>query len=176
MRRPDLPDSSWTGTSLSVRADRRSSITNADKITRIVEDWRPNDIAFIRKLLFRSREDESGFDLEIEFVACPRSKQTRSWPWEAEPRYEVSLRFSRVRNLALSGLGTENDQVMGFDIIDISGRGWEGVRFEIEDYKVHLDAQCPDLPERWSGRRCRNCGRYRRRIPAREASVSSARG
>src|SRR5437867_3388641 len=97
-----------------------SSIVNEDKVTRIVGRWRPTDMAFIRSLLLRVREDESGSDVEIEFMACPKTRQTKSWPWEAEPKYVVSLRFSRVRNLQLKNLGDRYNQVMGFDIIDIS--------------------------------------------------------
>jgi hypothetical protein len=135
MQSPGGPESPLGYTYPSDWSKCRRSIINEEKVARLVEDWRPSDMAFIQKLLFTAREDESGFDVEIEFIACSASKAGKSWPWESERKYGITLRFGSVRELKIEGLGGARNQVEGFGIIDLSDRGWQSVRWEIEDYE-----------------------------------------
>jgi hypothetical protein len=57
--------------------------------------------------------------------------------------YRLLLRFSGVRGLRLSGFGNLT-RITGLDIMDISDRQWEGMRWEISDFEngfVHFSCR-----------------------------------
>lgn len=49
--------------------------------------------------------------------------------------FEISLNFKNVSNLKLEFIGSGSQQIMGFDILDVSDRALENMNFEIEDYE-----------------------------------------
>jgi hypothetical protein len=112
-----------------------SSIVNEQRAVEVMGRWSPTDMALVRSLDFRERADATGSDLEIEFVACKKDQRSRDWPWGVEPKFRVRVAFRRVRDLKLDEFGGIHTQINGFDIRDISDRGWEGTRYEIEDYE-----------------------------------------
>jgi hypothetical protein len=60
----------------------------------------------------------------------------------AKPRgnFRVQLRFTGVINFELRQFGGYT-QILGFDVLDVSDRQWDGIKFEVidnEDQKFHF--------------------------------------
>jgi len=45
------------------------------------------------------------------------------------------MRFSRVKELSVRGFGRWPTQITGFDVVDVSERQLEGIKFEVIDYE-----------------------------------------
>lgn len=115
------------------------SISGTDEVVAQVGRWSPGDLAFIEALSYRSRPDDSitrddeGATLVIESLWQSRDGQ-KTWPTASRPWHRVVLAFAGVSQLRVVA-SVNPIQVMGFDIHDLSGRGLEGIAFEIEDYE-----------------------------------------
>jgi hypothetical protein len=99
-----------------------------ENIGMISGEWNPSDIAFIKGL------ELSVNNLKIDCLSQSR-KNTGSWPDVSKPFIEAVLLFSSISNLKIDFKGKSIQQVTGFDIIDISKDGWEGINFQIEEYE-----------------------------------------
>ena len=107
---------------------------NINIIKNAVEDWQVSDIAFVKALTILPSSDYKSLSLEVTFLSQGR-KRTSSWPDTESPFDEISILFFCISNLKLNFEGTSILQIAGFDIIDISNQGWEGINFQIEDYE-----------------------------------------
>ncbi len=103
-------------------------IINIDAILNTFPAWKPSDIAFI------SRVEWSNGSLEMTVCSQLRNKLD-TWPDATKEAIEITLIFRNVLNVKLELSGTRPQQIMGFDIHDISDRGLEKINFEIEDYE-----------------------------------------
>jgi hypothetical protein len=110
-----------------------ANVVNIEAVVQEVGRWSPQDLAAIRSLQYDVSTD-GAVKLAIEFVASRRDLARNGWPSDEDSRYVVSIRFSGVKDLTLRQFGA-NNQIMGFDIQDISERGWEGCNFLIDDYE-----------------------------------------
>jgi hypothetical protein len=103
-------------------------IINIDAILNTFPTWKPSDIAFITRV-----EWSIGF-LEMTVYSQLRNKLD-SWPDATKEAIEITLIFRNVSNVKLELSGTGPQQIMGFDIHDISDRKLEKINYEIEDYE-----------------------------------------
>lgn len=115
------------------------SISGTDEVVAQLGRWSPGDLAFIEALSYRSRPDDSatrrdeGATLVIESLWQSR-EGVKTWPSATRPWHRVGVTFAGVSQLRVAA-SANPIQVMGFDIHDLSGRGLEGIAFEIEDYE-----------------------------------------
>jgi len=61
-----------------------------------------------------------------------------------DPPLAMDLRFDRVSGVKIDGWGGSQSGIGGFAVIDISGKGWEGIAWEVIDYEegqVHWYAE-----------------------------------
>jgi len=103
-------------------------IKNIESIQSIYTNWRPSDLAFIKKL------EWSDDFLSITFLSQDK-KSVAGWPDFSKDLYEVSLTFEHPTQLSLNFIQSKIHQLTGFDIIDVSKNGWEDVNFSVYDYE-----------------------------------------
>ncbi len=114
-------------------------ITNIEVITSIYKTWKPSNLAFIKAI------DWSVDNLKVIFYSQIRSTVIK-WPDTSKEFIEISIRFENVQNLKLDFKGRGIQQLLGFDILDISGNSWEKINFQIEDYENgSIDFSCEDV-------------------------------
>jgi hypothetical protein len=120
------------------------SIVNTEAVVQAMGRWYAGDLSSIQSLRY-SLTGAGKADMEIEFLASRRDLANGGWPSDEAPQYIVCVGFMGVQDLTLRQLGS-NSQVMGFDIQDVSGRGWEGCNFLIEDYENgRLSFRCAEI-------------------------------
>jgi hypothetical protein len=120
-------------------------IANTELAVQVIGRWNPADIAFVRSLQYEVTDDPPASALEIEFIAIRREMAPNGWPFAGAPYYRVRMRFQGIRNLQLKGFGEYPPQMVGFEITDISDRGWERIQFQVEDYENdRLSFWCED--------------------------------
>lgn len=118
---------------------------NINVIKNTIGDWQVSDIAFIKAVSVLPSSDYRNFSLEITFLSQGR-KTASSWPDTKSFFDEISIVFSDVSNLKLNFEGTSIPQIAGFDIVDVSNQGWEGINFQIEDYENdRISFNCRDV-------------------------------
>lgn len=110
-------------------------IENVDLIETKVGRWSPSDLAFIEELAFHTEYGKQASSLSLICLFQRRDIVVQGWPSKQLDYYRIHLRFEGIRDLFLSGFGTTPKQIMGFDIVDISDRGWQEINFQIEDYE-----------------------------------------
>ncbi len=108
---------------------------NVESLVRLVGRWEPADVAFIRSLYYQAQQTESPAELHLECIVERRDTATHGWPSETNPRFKANLRFTGVTDLSIKGFGDGDTQIMGFDVVDLSDRGWEQVKYEVQDYE-----------------------------------------
>lgn len=109
-------------------------IENINIIESKISNWKTSDIAYIKAIALLPSPDYKSLSLEITFLSQSR-RSSSGWPDLESVFDEISLSFYDVSNLKLNFDGTSIPQITGFDIIDVSNQGWEGVNFQIEDYE-----------------------------------------
>lgn len=100
-------------------------------ISQVVEAlgrWSPNDLAYIEKFTL------AGCPSSLELVAWFQRRGS-PWPDLAQPMSRVVLHFDGVVALRIDHFGGGRTQIMGFQILDVSDRHHEGIRFEVGDYE-----------------------------------------
>ena len=112
-----------------------AQITNTATAAASIGRWNPRDLAFIEKLEYLSGNEERPASIMLVGVMQRRDEARNGWPSETSPRFRVTMLFDGVRDFELKGFGQYPKQIMGFDIIDVSNRGLEGVAFTVEDYE-----------------------------------------
>lgn len=105
-----------------------NKIKNLERVTTNYNDWKPTDIAFIKSL------EWSVSQLEIVFYSQLRAGVSK-WPDTSRHFFEMSITFKNISMLKLDFSGGGLQQVLGFDILDISNSGFEKNNFQIEDYE-----------------------------------------
>ena len=108
-------------------------VRNTAAIAESVGRWSPGDLAFIEKLEYQSLGNSASI-LIVGIMQC-RDDAKSGWPSSVLPQFRVTMYFDGVRDLELKGFGQSAKQIMGFDIVDISDRGLEGVSLMVEDYE-----------------------------------------
>jgi hypothetical protein len=103
-------------------------IKKIEKVYQILKEWKPSDLAFIKKL------DWSNNNLSILFLSQTRS-DVPGWPDISKDFLEISLLFETVSNLKLNFESSGVHQITGFDIIDVSNNSLENINYQIEDYE-----------------------------------------
>jgi len=104
------------------------------------------DRAFIEKLTYECGNDIRGASVLLVGVMQRPDEARDGWPSDAASQFRVTLHFDGVRDLELKGFGQFPTQIMGFDIVDVSDRGWDGISFSVEDYENGaLQFNCRDI-------------------------------
>lgn len=111
---------------------RRSCVEVAQRAEVTLGRWSPSELAYIEDLELRSSLGEPS---TLEIRALFQRRGSAGWPDPDGAFARVRLRFEGVGGLHLKDFGGGAVQVMGFDIHYIGDRGWEGIKFEIEDYE-----------------------------------------
>jgi hypothetical protein len=109
-------------------------IKNLQLITNLLPDWAPTHLAIIKKLSLSYNEEQPANELTIDFLSQSRTR-TNSWPQWDQPFQQIRINFINVSGFNLKQAGGSMHQVMGFDIENLSGNGWESVHFYISDYE-----------------------------------------
>lgn len=113
-------------------------IKKIEKVTSVYSGWKPSDIAFVKAL------EWSVNDLSV-VVYC-QLRNINKWPDMSKEFFEVSILFKNISNLKLDFNGAGLHQVSGFDILDISDNGLEGINFQIDDIeKASLSFYCEEI-------------------------------
>jgi hypothetical protein len=114
-------------------------INKIEKITRVYNLWTPSDIAYIKEL------EWSVNNLLIKCY-CQLRGDTNGWPDNSKGFFEVSIDFKNISNLKLDFNGSGLHLITGFDIVDVSENGLEGINFWIEDYENgSIEFNCEDI-------------------------------
>lgn len=112
-----------------------AGITNTASVAELIGRWYPGDLAYIEKLEYQSGSETRPARILLVGVMQRCDEVNGGWPSETSPRFRVTILFDGVRDLELKGFGQYPRQIMGFDIVDVSDRGLEGVSFMVEDYE-----------------------------------------
>ncbi len=112
-----------------------SRINGTDLVLSVVGRWNPSDLAFVEHLEYTAQIDEQEATLVLVGIFQRRDSVPNGWPSEQGPKFRVQMRFFGVQQFHVKDFGGPPTQIMGFDISDISDRGWESIRFSVEDYE-----------------------------------------
>lgn len=115
-----------------------SSISGVERVIRAIGRWNPSDLAFIEQLEYTAQTSDEDSTLVCTAIFQRSDASDGSGPNDVSPRFRLRILFVGVRGLHIKDFGGPPTQIMGFDIVDISDRGWEGVTFSIEDYEDGL--------------------------------------
>ncbi len=118
---------------------------NVQSLVNVVGRWQAADVAFIRSLHYQAQQTRNTAELHLECILERRDTAKQGWPSEGNPRFKVVFRFTGVTDLSINEFGSGETQVMGFDIVDLSERGWEA-KYEVQDYennRIHF--LCADI-------------------------------
>lgn len=105
-----------------------TSIKNIEKIIALDPTWAISDFVFIKSL------EWTNDNLIIRLYSQSRNKGV-NWPDIDRDFLAIDIEFRNVSDFRASFTGFGLQQVSGFDIIDISKNGLEGINFEVEDYE-----------------------------------------
>lgn len=112
-----------------------SEVKNVEIIQSSLGRWHPGDLAFIEHFEYFADFESSDSALKLTALFQRRDTVRGGWPCGEGDFYRVRLLFGRLRDLFIKDFGSTPKQITGFDIVDISDRGWENVKFQIEDYE-----------------------------------------
>lgn len=112
-----------------------ASIKNVATVETMLGRWYPGDLAHIEQLCLFSREENSEPTVEMIALFFRRDQVHHGWPNPTAAACRVVLQFSGVSNISLNRITNWPVQIMGFDIVDITDRGWDNLQFEILDYE-----------------------------------------
>src|SRR5688500_8651646 len=107
-------------------------VENAGAVAAHLGRWSPTDLAFVEEITFATPLDEES-SLRITSL-FQRREMERAWPDMGGAFLRVRLAFGGVRDFTVTGLSGPV-QIAGFDITDIRDLGWEGIRWQVEDYE-----------------------------------------
>lgn len=119
-------------------------IKNLERITAKVNDFTVNDLKFVTDFRYWVEIDTVKlFDefntpmLAVNFVLIPKRDM---------PTYQVTIHFRKVGSLKLAAGGAVI-QLSGFEIVDISDRGWDSVNYLVRDFEneEHFKLYCNDI-------------------------------
>jgi len=110
-------------------------INGTELVLSVVGRWNPGDLAFVERLEYTAQMDEQEAAVVLVAILQRRDSVRNGWPSEQGPKFRVKMRFLGVQQFHIREFGGPPTQIMGFDILDVSERGWEGIRFSVEDYE-----------------------------------------
>jgi len=117
------------------------SIQGAHLVAKLIGRWNPCDLAYVENFEY----DALKARLTIRTLFQSRDGRS-SWPDPDGPLHRVVLCFDGVSGLRLRDLGSGLVQIVGFEIVSLADRGWESLRFEVEDYEDgRIGFQCSDI-------------------------------
>ena len=121
-----------------------TDVRNKELVAGMLGRWHASDLAFIESFNYTSEGESTRSRLDIVALFQRRDKANeRSRTTETA---RVAIRFEGVSNLKFKSVGPGPKQVAGFDIIDVSDRGWERIRFVVEDYEHDdISLNCEDV-------------------------------
>ena len=108
------------------------------------------DVAYVDALELAGTS-EHGAEMRLRLRAQPR-EPGRPWPRHDGDFIELQLRLVGVVGVSLSQVAGMPFQVEGFDIVDVAGRGMEGIAFEVADFErgaLHAFAEGLDAGGDW---------------------------
>ena len=108
---------------------------NVESLVNVVGRWQPADVAYIRSLYYQAQQTGNPAELQLECILERRDTAKQGWPSQSNRRFKADFRFTGVTDLSIKEFGCGDTQIMGFDVVDLSERGWEGVRYEVQDYE-----------------------------------------
>jgi hypothetical protein len=114
-----------------------ANVKNFEVVQSVLGRWHPEDLVFIERLEYFA--DCSKEHAKLKIVALfQRQDIVRKKPVLRDEGFcRVHLLCGGIRKFCLKDFGYIPTQIVGFDIVDISDRGWEGVKFKVEDYEEH---------------------------------------
>jgi hypothetical protein len=110
-------------------------IQGTELVVAALGRWNPGDLAYVESLEYKAQTTEGASEVILTAIFQRRDAVKDGWPSTKSPQYRVTIRFLAVRDFHIKQFGRAAVQIMGFDIIDISSKGWEDIRFSIEDYE-----------------------------------------
>ncbi len=111
-----------------------SCIIGIEKIYEIYPKWKPSDLAFITGLHYFC-DSEGCWCLLLTGLFKEKSDYKPINHSTKENFFKIQIQFSGIHTLNLEGVMFNPISISGFDILDISDRGWEKVHFSIGDYE-----------------------------------------
>ena len=112
-----------------------SDIKGIDLVVSVVGRWHPGDLAFVEGLEYTAQTDRDGAKLTLIAIVQRRDMVRNGWPSEDGPKFRVTMCFLGVQQFHINEFGGPPTQIVGFEIADVSDRGWENIRFSVEDYE-----------------------------------------
>ncbi|WHT38274.1 hypothetical protein QNH98_14655 [Myroides sp. mNGS23_01] len=97
-------------------------------ITFTTNNGQPTTVAFIQSLVWSKK------DVTIMFL-CQEKEEGKGWPNREEAFVVVEVQFLNCTQLKLNVEGDILQPAFGFDILDVSAKGWENINFQIEEYE-----------------------------------------
>lgn len=97
-------------------------VDGIEKLTSVSPKSSLLDFRTVKSLRFC--QEESGAAIELEMISGPPG-----------PELVMRLRFTGVVGLRLEGFGSLETRIMGFDVVDIRDKGWEGLFWDVLDYE-----------------------------------------
>lgn len=123
-----------------------AKIEGTELVIKAVGHWLPRDLAFIESLNYSCQTELEPSRLRLTGLLQPRVLCSDGWPSKAVRMYRLIIEFSGIRHFYVKEQGGTASQVMGFDIVDVSDRGWEDVSFEVEDYEhERIGLRCKEI-------------------------------
>lgn len=90
--------------------------------------WKPTTVVFIQSLVWSKQ------NVTLNFL-CQEREHGKEWPNRLEDFVEVEVQFRNIMQFKLNFGGADKQAILGFDVVDISAKGWENINFKIEDYE-----------------------------------------
>jgi hypothetical protein len=121
-------------------------IVGASELVARMGEWHPSDLAFIDAIAFALDPQNGAACVEMTSMWQSRGAQSESWPSLGGPWTRVVMRFKKVSRFRVTQPSSGRIQIMGFDIIDMTNNGLEGIRYEVcdvEDGRISLF--CDDI-------------------------------
>lgn len=112
----------------------KTLMDNLNLVTDISSAFSFSKMRLLRKICFSCEDrdrDESVSVVEMEMDSE-----------DLTPNIRVCFRFSGVVNFMLNLKDSSTSRIIGFDVRNISERGWEGLKWEVEDYEDQRISFC----------------------------------
>ena len=114
------------------------------------ENLDPAEVAFVDSIEIRALDgDRSEMTLRVR---AQERKPGLPWPRHDDSFMPIELRLQGVSDVSLNHVDGLPFQIVGFDIVDVSGRGLEGIAFEVLDFErglLHVFAEAVEAAEGW---------------------------
>jgi hypothetical protein len=103
-----------------------NTIAGIQKASSTLGKFEFSEFRIIRELHFSANACEGGASCNVDLVVESEDRT---------PNYQIKISFSGVSGLKCQGFGGGETRVAGLDVMDISGRQWEGLHWELVDFE-----------------------------------------